>query len=132
MKKLLLLLSLILLSAQISLAAGYCPTNDEVQLKMRQFQMRSIKNLDTRVPIEQVEALNNEMMQYQASLVPNCVHYFQVTQNPSCNRLTTLATGYMLLDKNKQLAAKGKILNVTRPYQNACPTEYMTLEMFLK
>ena len=132
MKKLLLLLSLILLSAQISLAAGYCPTNDEVQVKMRQFQMRSIKNLDTRVPIEQVEALNNEMMQYQASLVPNCIHYFQVTKNPSCNRLTTLATGYMLLDKNKQLAAKGKILNVAKSYQNVCPAEYMTLEMLIK
>ena len=63
MKKLLLLLSLILLSAQISLAAGYCPTNDEVQVKMRQFQMRSIKNLDTRVPIEQVEAFNDKKFQ---------------------------------------------------------------------
>jgi hypothetical protein len=132
MKKLLLLLSLILLSSQVSLAAGYCPTNDEVQLKMRQFQMRSIKNLDTTVSLEQVEALNNEMMQYQASLVPNCVHYFQVTHNPTCNRLTTLATGYMLLDKNKQLVAKGEILNVVRPYQNACQAEYMTLELFLK
>ena len=132
MKNFLLLLSLILLSTQASLAAGYCPTNDEFQIKMQQFQMRAIKNLDTSVPIEQVEALNKEMMQYQANILPSCIQYFQTTPNPECKRLSTLATGYMLLDRAKQPAAKARIFNAARPYKDACQIEYSTLEMLVK
>ena len=131
MRKTLLAFTLILCFSQVANAAGYCPTNDEIQLKMRQFQSRAIKNMDLAVPIEQVQALNDEMTRYQESIVPNCIRYFQTTHNPDCSRLNTLSVGYMLLDKNKQYAAKGQILNVARPYQETCKYQYMSLEMML-
>ena len=132
MRKIIYILTLLVCFSQVANASGYCPTSDEVQLKMRQFQFRAMKNMDMSVPIEQVQALNNEMTRYQESLVPNCVQYFKTTHNPDCNRLNTLSVGYMLLDKNKQYSAKGQILNVARPYQQTCKYQYMSLDMMLK
>ena len=132
MKKVLLGALCLLFFAQASYSAGYCPTNDEVKLKMQQYQTKAINNIGNNVTLEQIEALNNEIISYQSSLVPNCVQYFQLTHNPDCNRLLTLATGYMLLDKNKQYTAKGQIFNVARPYKDTCPAQYMTIEMFVK
>jgi hypothetical protein len=99
---------------------------------MQQFQVRALRNLDTRVPIEQVEALNKEMLQYQANIVPSCLQYFRTTPNPECKRLTTLATGYMLLDKAKQPAMKNSILNVAKSFENTCPAESMTIDYLVK
>ena len=132
MKKIFALIIIMLCFSPLTYATGYCPTTNEVQMKMQQFQMRAFKNIGSNSTLEQIEALNDEMIRYQESLVPNCIHYFQVTPNPDCNKLTTLATGYMLMDKNKQIAAKGQIFNVARPYQKTCEYQYMSLEMLVK
>ena len=131
-KRFLFIFLLLFLVSQGVFANDYCPTPDEIRATMHLFQFRAMKNMDLKVPLEQVEALNNELITYQQAIVPNCVRYFQVTHNPDCNKLISLATGYMLLDNNKQLAARGQILNVTRGFEATCKYQYETVQSFVK
>lgn len=131
MKKVLLSVSVVLLSVQSVFAAGYCPTNDEIQLKMTQFQTRAMQNLNGS-SLAEIEALNREMNQYQANILPGCLQYFQMTSTPDCKRLSTLGTAYLLLDKTKRFEAKGRILNIAKKYETSCVNEYRTIELFVK
>ena len=45
MKKIFALIIIMLCFSPLTYATGYCPTNNEVQMKMQQFQMRAFKNI---------------------------------------------------------------------------------------
>jgi len=125
----LLVLGLILPGLRV-FADGYCPAPYEYKSKMQEYQVKAMKMMANPNTSEDPEALLKELEDYQASLFPNCMNYFNTTSSPDCQKLGVLYTSYMMLDKSKQPSAKSQILDMMQHLPKSCETEvYVTRTM---
>jgi len=127
--KLLLFSVILLLSTNSAFSAGYCPTPNEYQSKVETFQLKALNMMQTQnASLDASEKLMNEMDAYMNSVFPGCIEYFQTTPAPDCNKVRTLSTSYVMLDKDKKNAGKAKLNSIGGVLQNKCPTDYKVLK----
>ena len=131
MNKFVFIILTVLLVPSAVYSAGYCPTPQELQSKMSYFQQRAIGNMNSNASLTQTEALMNEQERYIDSIFPSCIQYFKTAQNVDCSKLSTLATGYIMLDKSKQPAAKTQLNNLPS-FQSKCSYQYDAFKMMVK
>ena len=131
MKKIVPVLLSLLFISSAAYGAGYCPTPQELQSKMNSFQQRALRNINANSSLEQAEALLNEQERYIDSIFPSCMQYFKTTQNPNCSKLATLSTGYIMLDKSKQPAAKSQLGTLSK-LKGVCGYQYEAFLMMTK
>lgn len=128
-----LLLGLCLFYGVEAFSSGTCPTPQELRSKNEYFQQKAMAGLSSQSsnPDDAIRLLE-EQTSYINGVFPGCVQYFKSTKNPDCSKLTTLATGYMLLDKEKQPAAKAQALGAAAPFSKQCSAEFQALQFLIK
>ncbi len=114
-------------------AAGYCLSPAEIRSKSQLMSLKAMNMASSNsTNLEAAEKMLDDATAFQESIFPNCLQYFKTTSAPDCQKMTSLATGYMLLDKSKQPAAKAQALNAAAKFSNVCKYQYQTLQMMLK
>ncbi len=114
-----------LFSGLCTYAAGYCPSYNEFQDKMNYYQKKAYSSISEKNKnYEESMNLLNEELDYIDNLFPACIQYFKNTENPDCSRATILTTGYIMLEQNKQSAAKSQFNNLLNSLNGKCENEF--------
>ncbi len=135
-----LLGSVVLLCLSLGVSAyANCPSTAEFQQKNNYFQTQSISIIsgslkdDPDAMLKAAQDLSNEQDNYNNSLAPGCVAYFNSTQNPDCQRLSVLVTGYLIMDKEKQTPAfKSQVINALNKAATYCPYQVQAVKPMIK
>ena len=125
-----LVLFTMLLSGSSVLASGVCLTKTQVDAKLLYFQKQALNSSNTS--LDATMKLLDEQDAFIKSLYTGCLEYFQTTPTPDCQRISTLITGYIMLDKKEQPAAKTKVQALKTPLSKKCPTASQMIDMMVK
>lgn len=110
-----------------TLAAGYCPTSQEVQDKGNYFVTR-MGTLASNTSADAAIKLLEEQEAYYDNLLPNCIQYFKTNSAPDCKRLNTLSASYLMLNASKKAAAKPQINQLLNNLSKTCPNQVRTFQ----
>ena len=136
----LILSSVLLFVLSIGVKAyANCPSYAEFQEKNNYFYKQYLTipngslsaNPDEMLKIS--EDLATEQKNFNNSIAPGCVAYFNSTQKPDCQRLSVLVTGYLIMDKDKATpAVKSQVLNALDKAAPYCQYQVPALKQMIK
>lgn len=134
MKKILktVLLTTILMSGIQAYSAGTCPTIQQVHAQEKKFQDQAFRNASRKnIPDDVSVKLLYEQEKYHANMYYGCLNYLKTTSNPDCTRLSTFATGFNLLPKDKQDLERERVAEISEKLKDKCPVEIKLVNVMI-
>ena len=118
MRNLLLVLTMILVSAPVVFAAG-CTSSEVFTAKMKSYMSR-FEEAESTESMDKFMAVKKEKNAYVNKTFLACSNYFLTVNRPSCSKLNSLAISYKNLEPSKRAKAKVKMDKITEKCKVTC------------